>query len=228
MGGVLQKCLCSARHVVTRSTWLHRALTKRTGTYMLQKSHAATSSGPREYVNKPANNAEKNFGPASSRDEILYSCERPDKPHGITANGDGLPGSIPVSAITEWAEFMRARQVKRVLILLDENEVAMYAPPGLLVTYRTLGFIATHVPMGDPDAVSRVMAAISDAEAAGERIVAHCTHGMGRSGRVVAAWLVKRYGLTVEEATEEVMQSAKQENVTRLGSADKLAGWLSH
>ena len=40
---------------------------------------------------------------------------------------------------------------------------------------------------------------IAAAEAAGEKVVAHCTHGMGRSGRVSAAWLAVRYGLSPEE-----------------------------
>jgi len=120
---------------------------------------------------------------------------------------------------------MKENKVKRVLILLDPNEMELYERP-LESIYKKHGFTYAHVPMGEPGAVENVLAALEEASAANERIIAHCTHGMGRSGRVSAAWLVKKYGLSAEEATKETMAAAERSSVVRLGSADKLSAWM--
>ena len=195
-----------------------------TSVALLRRSRAAArnfSSLPLEFTTKPANCAAFNYGPASGRDSIVLTCERPGGDHGT-----GQPGSIPEAAVEEWARFMKEKGVHRVLTLLDDNEVELYAQP-LFGTYRKLGFIADHVPMGGPDAVKRVLAALDAASAAGEAIVAHCTHGMGRSGRVAAAWLVHKYGLSAEEATKEAMATAEASSIVRLGNAEKLAAWMT-
>lgn len=188
----------------------------------------APSSAPLEYVTKPADAAPWNFGPASARDQIVFTSERP----GIGAAGNTAEpetwersGWIPTAEVEMWAAFMQAQQVRRVLVLLDANELAHYAAP-LLETYEALGLAATWVPMGAADAKARVHAALAAAEAAGERIVAHCTHGMGRSGRVAAGWLALRYGLSPEDATAEALAAAEEHALVRLGNARKLAAWL--
>lgn len=60
----------------------------------------------------------------------------------------------------------------------------------------------------------------------GEKAVAHCTHGMGRSGRVAAGWLVYKYGLDTEEATEAVLAAARLNGVERMGSVRALNAWV--
>ena len=177
-------------------------------------------AAPLEFVTKPENCAPFKFGPASSRDTIVHTCERPGADDAYNT-----PGGIPQTAVQEWVDFMQARDVKRVLTLLDDNELEYFAVP-LFDTYKKAGFKYEHIPMGGPDAKTRVMGALHDAEAAGEKVVAHCTHGMGRSGRVAAAWLAVRYGLSAEDATREAMETAEKTDVTRLGDARKLAAWL--
>ena len=61
------------------------------------------------------------------------------------------------------------------------------------------------MPMGEPGACESILASIASVEKLGKRCVAHCTHGMGRSGRVAAAWLCRRYELKAAEATHEAM-----------------------
>jgi len=144
---------------------------------------------PLEYVTKPEHCAPFNYGPASGRDAIVHTCERPGADDAFNR-----PNGIPPAAVQEWVQFMRDKGVTRVLTLLDDNELAFFATP-LFETYAAEGFVWSHVPMGSPDAKQRVMDALKAAEAADEKIVAHCTHGMGRSGRVSAAWLAVRYGV---------------------------------
>jgi hypothetical protein len=180
-----------------------------------------SSSTPLEYTTKPATCAPFNFGPASSRDDIVYTCERPGADDQYNA-----PGAIPADAMLEWAAFMRAQRVRRVITLLDDNELEYFSTP-LFDFYEREGFAAIHVPMGSADARGRIFGALREAEAAGERLVAHCTHGMGRSGRVAAAWLALRYQLPAEDATREALEAAEAHSIVRLGNATKLAAWMA-
>jgi hypothetical protein len=161
-----------------------------------------------------------NFGPASSRDTTLFTCERP--------GGDPESGSIPASAIEDWADFMREKGIDQVLVLLDDNELECYEDPGLLELYQNFGFTVHRNPMGEAGASTRAMDTISACLTNGKKIVAHCTHGQGRAGRVAAAWLTHKYDLSLEEATEEALATASRLGVTRLGSPTKLKTWLEN
>ncbi len=160
-----------------------------------------------------------NFGPASSRDNILFTCERP--------GGDLESGTIPSIAVEEWAHFMKEQEIDHVLVLLDDHELACYDDPSLLALYDQHGLNVHRTPMGERGSSTRALQIISKIHAKNQRIVAHCTHGQGRAGRVAAAWLTYRYTLTPEDATTEVLAMAYQMGVTRMGSASKLRVWLN-
>jgi hypothetical protein len=133
-------------------------------------------------------------------------------------------------------------RITEVLVLLDDNELECYEEPGLVALYEQYGFTVHRVPMGDPDAPARVLALLSSCHEdhpdhdddnknathhrSRIRIVAHCTHGQGRAGRVAAAWLTHQYGLSPEDATAEVLNTALQMGITRMGSPSKLKAWL--
>ena len=163
-----------------------------------------------------------NFGPASYRDSIVYTCERP----GGDPEGDS---KIPVSSVEEWIVFMKRQGIQRVMVLLDENELEVYEqPPGLLQLYRDHGLQVHMNPMGFVGSAQHAEQLLNDAVAAEEKIVAHCTHGMGRSGRVAAGWLVMKYGLPPQEASVEAIETAIQYGVERMGNPTKLQAWLDH
>jgi protein-tyrosine phosphatase len=189
-----------------------------------------------------------NFGPASSRDNIVFTCERPG---GDLVHADSDPTStsttstiIPSQAVKEWAQFMKNEdnRINEVLVLLDDNELECYEEPGLVALYEQYGFTVHRVPMGDPDAPARVLALLSSCQEDDDdidnigrndtktthqrKIVVHCTHGQGRAGRVAAAWLTHQYGLSPEDATTEVLNTALQMGITRMGSPSKLRAWL--
>ncbi len=130
--------------------------------------------------------------------------------------------------MTEWTSFMKDKNIKHILMLLDDNELDDYPEPGLVKLYEHAGFRVHHEPLLVAGAPNRIFDIIQQAESNGERVVAHCTHGMGRSGRVSAAWLVNRYGLSPEEATNEVMEQAETASLVRLGNPTKLCEWLEH
>lgn len=165
------------------------------------------------------NAAVYNFGPASNRDTVLFTAERPGHTEDKSA-------TISDDSVREWIAFMRSQSIDHVLSLLDDNELAAYEPSGLVELYRRGGLQCTVQPMRDPMACENILSLLSAAEASGQRVVSHCTGGIGRCGRVAAGWLVHRYGLTPEEATAEVLATAEQVNMVRAGDAKLLAEWL--
>ena len=124
-----------------------------------------------------------NFGPASSRDSTVYTCERPG---GDPSNPDS---KIPTQAVVDaWVQFMTSseNQIRHVVILLRDAELEAYEDPGLIAAYEAAGIVVHHIPFASDDSYKRIMTVIDEIESKGERVVAHCTHGMGRSGRVAA------------------------------------------
>jgi hypothetical protein len=158
-----------------------------------------------------------NFGPASSRDTILYTAERPGNPPGKN-------DPVPDEKVHEYITFMKEQGVGRVLLLLDANEMAIYSD--LLAMYKAGGLEYNVQSMNEEGAAQKLMAILMASEEQGERVCAHCTGGIGRSGRIAAAWLVERYDLTPAVATEEVLAQAAASGVTRKGDASALSEWL--
>jgi hypothetical protein len=167
-----------------------------------------------------------NFGPASARDSIVNTCERPGGETGYDRSN-----KIPTSqAVSEWIEFMTVpeRNIRHVIILLSDEELEVYDDPGLIAAYQSGGILVHHIPYASEKSYSKIMSEMDKIEQEGNgNVVVHCTHGMGRSGRVAAGWLVHRYGLSIEEAVEETLTMARQVGVERMGSPKQLAEWIS-
>jgi protein-tyrosine phosphatase len=160
-----------------------------------------------------------NFGPASDRDTIFFTCERPE-------GDEGDAKMITNKNVQNWIEYMKSQNIKHVLVLLDDNELEIYEEPGLLDLYEAGGLGYFRAPMGEMGASQRVVDYVKEKEKKGEKVVAHCTHGMGRSGRVAAGWVAARYGVSPEKATEEAMNTALQHKIHRLGNSNLLTKWL--
>jgi len=137
-----------------------------------------------EKVETP-NPAVFNFGAASTRDTVLYTAERPGNPETKTALAD-------MDEVQAWIAFMKQQGIGNVIALLDENELANYAEPGLVQIYKDAGIRCLVQPMRGASACSNIIAFVREAEANQEKVVAHCTGGIGRAGRVAACWLMKR------------------------------------
>ncbi|HYN06065.1 MAG TPA: hypothetical protein VES67_01620 [Vicinamibacterales bacterium] len=137
-----------------------------------------------------------NFGPAGSGEPTAYGARTPD---------------ASLTSILEWATFMRSRGVTRVCCLLDDGQLAGF-PVNLEAEYKKL-FGAAHVlmePVADHHLCSRqalrghILPFLRSADTGGERTVIHCWGGNGRTGHVLAAWLVAARGLSPMEAIKTV------------------------
>jgi protein-tyrosine phosphatase len=168
------------------------------------------------------NTSPHNFGPVSNRDMTVCTCQRP--------GGDAGPGRLETSLVLpEWIEYIKNQNdVTNVIILMSENELQEAYEGSLIHAYENAGMTQVyHVPMSSPGAHDKIMTILNDVERRGERVTAHCTHGMGRSGRVAAAWLVHRYNLSLEQATMEVLEMARKNGVERMGAPWRLQAWIS-
>eukprot|EP00747_Dinoflagellata_sp_TGD_P219920 gnl/TRDRNA2_/TRDRNA2_91943_c0_seq1.p1 gnl/TRDRNA2_/TRDRNA2_91943_c0~~gnl/TRDRNA2_/TRDRNA2_91943_c0_seq1.p1 ORF type:complete len:186 (-),score=34.39 gnl/TRDRNA2_/TRDRNA2_91943_c0_seq1:110-646(-) len=156
-----------------------------------------------------------NFSSGSSRDSIVYACERA----GMRNEYD-KPGAIPVESMNEWKAFMEAQEIKQGLSLMTDEEMTWFPEPGLLAAGLLPSY--SHVVTKAPGAGKEIVGKLRAAEAAGEKIVVHCCAGQHRTGTVLAAWLVARYGLSAEEAVEEVLSHAAANKVRRGAEAAKV------
>jgi atypical dual specificity phosphatase len=77
-------------------------------------------------------------------------------------------------------------------------------------TLKRFGIEELHLPVTDfrpptRDQISKALSAIEDARGTGEGAAVHCMFGLGRTGTVVACWLVAQ-GITADAAIERVRE----------------------
>lgn len=126
------------------------------------------------------------------------------------------PGSWEEAEALARLDGLREAGVTSFVDLTEEGELVPYQP--LLragVRYRRMAVRDLDVPTLDD---MRAMLDLVDAELArGETVYVHCWGGVGRTGTLVACWLV-RHGRTGEEALEHLRrlrtESAKAERVS--------------
>lgn len=145
------------------------------------------------------------FGPASEDEPTVFGAPRPGYPLH----------RVPPAAVDEWLAFMRAHAVQRVVCLLMPEQLSYYDDlPG---RYRT-HFGAERVrlaPIPDLYLAERatltegILPFLADADRQGERVVVHCSAGIGRTGHVLAAWLVAGRGYSNAEAVAAVARGGR-------------------
>jgi protein-tyrosine phosphatase len=117
--------------------------------------------------------------------------------------------------VQHWIEFMQHQGIQRVCCLLPEVQLARYSD--LLGIYRQV-FGVEHVcwaPIEDFQLVDLktltqiILPFLTLANQRDEKAVVHCSGGIGRTGQVLAAWLVSGRGLSNEAAITAVRQTGR-------------------
>ncbi len=83
----------------------------------------------------------------------------------------------------------------------------------------------SHDPAESRAAHAKLIAALRDADAAGEAVVLHCRGGQSRTGLALSAWLVDKHGLSAEAAAAEVERAAAAQKLIRFSKAAKVSAF---
>jgi protein-tyrosine phosphatase len=137
------------------------------------------------------------FSAASENEAIVFGSARP----GYSSK-----------KVNQWIEFMQSQEIKRVCCLLPESQLARYS--NLIDVYRQsfgidqvcwapiedFRFAASDVLM------HQILPFLAAANQKDEKVVVHCSGGIGRTGHILAAWLVAGRGLSHKDAIAVVVK----------------------
>ena len=140
------------------------------------------------------------FSAATAGESVVFGAARP----GYTCE-----------RVREWIEFMQSQRISRVCCLLSESQLNRYSD--LLNVYRqSFGHAAIcWAPIEDFQIVDRqvlitqILPFLSLADRQSERVVVHCAGGVGRTGQILAAWLIAGRGCSHQLAIATVKQSGR-------------------
>ncbi|WP_375511584.1 dual specificity protein phosphatase family protein [uncultured Nostoc sp.] len=140
------------------------------------------------------------FAPAWENEQIVFGAARP----GYTNN-----------KVQDWIEFMKCQDIKRVCCLLHEQQLACYSE--LLNTYKQEfgNQLVSWAPVADfhlcdlETLTQKILPFLIEADKQNEKVVVHCSGGIGRTGHVLAAWLVSVQGLSNKVAIAAVKKTGR-------------------
>ena len=145
------------------------------------------------------------FGPACDGEETVFGAKRPG--HRCKDVSD--------DEVRKWIAFMKKEGIKRVCCLLGDYQLGHYTD--LLGTYRS--------EFGDGNVLSapvedyhlcdlttlrdRILPSLADSDREGRKVVVHCSGGNGRTGLIMAAWLVHGRWVSIEDAIRTVEEMGR-------------------
>jgi protein-tyrosine phosphatase len=146
--------------------------------------------------------AEYGFGPAAKGEKLVFGSQRP-----------GNPGKfVQRQVVDDWVAFMKRQGMRRVVCLLPDEELKYYPlDGGLLGLYaetfgpdNVLWAPTPDMQLPNGEAVRHILYFLHDAVEKGEKTVVHCAAGQGRTGLVLAAWLIYGHRMTERKAIKTV------------------------
>jgi protein-tyrosine phosphatase len=140
------------------------------------------------------------FAAASENELIVFGSARP----GYTNK-----------QVNQWIEFMQNQGIQRVCCLLPETQLTRYLTS--LGAYRKAFGLdqVCWAPIEDfnfaaPEIlVHQILPFLAIANQQNEKVVVHCSGGIGRTGHILAAWLVAGRGFSSKSAIAAVKQTGR-------------------
>ncbi|AFY55724.1 putative protein-tyrosine phosphatase [Rivularia sp. PCC 7116] len=137
------------------------------------------------------------FAPASENETIVYGSARP---------------GYNDEKVGQWIEFMQSQGIKCVCCLLDRSQLNKYS--NLLDIYQKefgskkvcWAAIEDFNLIDSEILIQNILPFLAEANRQNEKVVVHCSAGIGRTGQVLAAWLVYKRGFTNQDAISTVMR----------------------
>ena len=140
------------------------------------------------------------FAAASENEQIVYGSARPE---------------YTDDRVCEWIEFMQNRDIQRVCCLLTQKQLTHYSD--LLDNYRQVFGInrVCWAPIEDfrlatsKILVERILPFLAIADRQNEKVVVHCSGGIGRTVHILAAWLITGRGFSSKSAISAVQKTGR-------------------
>ncbi|CAM3876503.1 MULTISPECIES: protein-tyrosine phosphatase family protein [Paenibacillus] len=163
-------------------------------------------------------NPKHGFTAAYEGEHFVFGARRP-----------GFPFARVSSVLLQrWIAFMRIQGIIRVICLLPPRQLAAYED--LLRSYhQEFGKDnVLWVPVEDFQLVEedqliyRILPFLAESERLQAKTVVHCSGGVGRTGHVLAAWLVSCRGMSNEEAITAVKRQGRNASESRDKRLDEL------
>lgn len=129
------------------------------------------------------------------------------------------PGSIGMTilpgrrdrdrSVEEDLRVIQDESIRRILCLITEDEFETYGVSDLKAKYASAGLDVRYMPIRDQsvpaaEPLAQALDWIDKSVAAGERVLVHCVGGLGRSGLLAAAYLIRKKSMSAGEAIEAV------------------------
>jgi protein-tyrosine phosphatase len=145
------------------------------------------------------------FSPPDENEHIVFGSQRPGHPDHI----------VPSRAVDEWIAFMKGQSITRVCCLLPETQLAYYEH--LREDYDS-AFGRSAVCFASVEdwhlceratLKGKILPFLKGCDAEKQKVVVHCSGGSGRTGHVLAAWLVFGRGWGCADAIAAVQKSGR-------------------
>jgi protein-tyrosine phosphatase len=140
------------------------------------------------------------FAAASENESIVFGAARPGYRN---------------EQVNEWIAFMQNQGIQKVCCLLSKSQLARYS--NLLEVYQqTFGVSQVlWTPIEDFLFVDinvllhQILPFLAAADQNNQKVVVHCSGGSGRTGHVLAAWLVAGRGFSKEGAIATIQKTGR-------------------
>lgn len=145
--------------------------------------------------------------------EVMYRFAAASKQE-VSVFGSARPGFSDKN-VRDWCAYMKSQKIERVCCLLPREQLAPYS--NLLGNYeQEFGYRKVcWTPIEDftlPNIealTGDILPFLVEADKQAERVVVHCSGGIGRTGFVLATWLVHGRGFSNQTAIAEVKQTGR-------------------
>ncbi|MDZ8236047.1 MAG: dual specificity protein phosphatase family protein [Nostoc sp. ChiQUE01a] len=140
------------------------------------------------------------FAPAWEKEQVVFGAARP----GYTNQ-----------MVEDWIQFMKGQDIKRVCCLLPDEQLASYSD--LLGTYKQKfgSQLVCWTPIADfnladlETLTQKILPFLIEADKQNQKVVVHCSGGIGRTGYVLTAWLVSVRGFSNKAAIKAVKKTGR-------------------
>ena len=140
------------------------------------------------------------FAAASENEQIVFGAARPE---------------YTDDRVCEWIEFMQNRDIQLICCLLTKKQLTHYSD--LLDNYQQVFGIerVCWAPIEDFSLVTpkilveRILPFLAIADRQNEKVVVHCSGGIGRTGHILAVWLITGRGFSSKSAISAVQKTGR-------------------